>query len=126
LSFALTGNTIRGWAVTASGLISRYNETVTGITHNENEVPSSYSLSQNYPNPFNPSTKITYQLPKSENVRVTVFDLLGREVAVLVNEFKTAGTYNIEFNASQLSSGVYLYRIDAGEFKDVKKMVLVK
>jgi hypothetical protein len=59
-------------------------------------------------------------------VRVTVFDLLGREVAVLVNEFKTAGTYNIEFNASQLSSGVYLYRIDAGEFKDVKKMVLVK
>jgi hypothetical protein len=83
-------------------------------------------LEQNYPNPFNPTTSISYSIPKAGNVRLTVFDVLGRDVAVLVNEFKTAGSYTIGFNASELSSGVYFYRIEAGDFKDVKKMTLVK
>jgi hypothetical protein len=98
---------------------------VTGIPIT-NTVPLEYKLNQNYPNPFNPTTVITYQLPKSENVKITVFDLLGRETTVLVNEFKSAGTYNVEFDASALASGVYFYRIEAGDFKDVKKMILLK
>jgi hypothetical protein len=92
----------------------------------KNTTPAVYLLEQNYPNPFNPTTSISYSIPKAGNVKLTVFDVLGRDVAVLVNEFKTAGSYSLEFNASELSSGVYFYRIEAGDFKDVKKMTLVK
>ncbi|MGA2668372.1 MAG: T9SS type A sorting domain-containing protein [Ignavibacteria bacterium] len=125
-SFVMTGNVIRGWAVTSSGTISIYNEILTGIANNNNQVPKNFSLGQNYPNPFNPTTKIAYQLPKAELVKLTVYDLLGREVSVLVNEYKQAGSYTIDFNASNYASGVYFYRIEAGDFKDVKRMVLVK
>ncbi len=90
------------------------------------EIPKYYALSQNYPNPFNPSTKITYSVPKSGNVLISVFDMLGREAATLVNETKEAGIHSIDFNASNLSSGIYFYRIDAGSFTDVKKMMLIK
>jgi hypothetical protein len=69
---------------------------------------------------------ITYALPKAGNVKLTVFDVLGREVKTLVNEYKTAGTYNVTFDGSSLSSGLYFYRINAGSFTDTKKMVLVK
>jgi hypothetical protein len=95
-------------------------------------IPNFYSLTQNYPNPFNPSTKITYTLPKSGNVEMKVYDLLGREVAVLVNEMKQPGVYTIDFNAAKnLASGVYFYRIEIGDakgvsFTNVKKMLLVK
>jgi subtilisin-like proprotein convertase family protein len=89
-------------------------------------IPSYYSLSQNYPNPFNPVTKITYTLPKSGNVELKVYDILGREVATLVNEVKQAGIYDINFNATNLASGIYFYRIKAGDFSAIKKMVLVK
>ena len=77
------------------------------------DVPSQYILSQNYPNPFNPSTVIRYQLPEASNVRLAVFDFLGREVAMLVNERKAVGSYEIRFDASGFSSGVYLYRLTA-------------
>ncbi|MGA2669784.1 MAG: T9SS type A sorting domain-containing protein, partial [Ignavibacteria bacterium] len=126
LSFAQANNVIRGWAVAANGVISRYNENMTAITRNENKIPSSYVLSQNYPNPFNPTTNITYSIPKAGNVKLTIFDVLGREVSVLVNEVKSPGTYNVDFNASNIGSGVYFYRIEAGDFSAVKKMVLVK
>ncbi len=89
-------------------------------------VPSVYELSQNYPNPFNPGTKINYQIPTDGRVNISVFDNSGREVANLVNEFKTAGYYTADFNASSLSSGVYFYRITSGNFSAVKKMMLVK
>jgi subtilisin-like proprotein convertase family protein len=89
-------------------------------------IPNYYSLSQNYPNPFNPVTKITYTLPKSGNVELKVYDILGREVATLVNEVKPAGIYDVNFNASNLASGIYFYRIKAGDFSSIKKMVLVK
>jgi hypothetical protein len=92
---------------------------VTGVAqNNNNRIPETYVLKQNYPNPFNPSTKISYLLPKASDVKLVVYDLLGREVITLVNEFRTAGTHTVEFNASNLASGVYLYRIEAGDFKD--------
>ncbi len=93
-------------------------------------IPMKYDLSQNYPNPFNPSTKINYDLPADGKVAIRLFDMSGKEVAVLVNEVKTAGYHTIDFNASNLSSGVYLYRIsvegNGNNFVDTKKLMLVK
>jgi hypothetical protein len=99
--------------------------TVTGIAP-KMEIPTQYSLSQNYPNPFNPTTTIKYALPHPGNVTLVVYDLLGREIAVLVNEYKQAAYHSVSFNAAPLSSGVYLYRITVGDFVDTKKMLLVK
>jgi hypothetical protein len=96
-----------------------------GISNNGG-IPKNFTLSQNYPNPFNPSTQITFSLPKASDVKLVVFDILGREVATLVNGFKQAGTHSIEFNASSLSSGVYFYRLESGTFTDTKKMLLLK
>ena len=90
------------------------------------ETPSIFSLSQNYPNPFNPSTKIKFDIPKGSLVKLKVYDILGREVAVLVNEKLTAGIYEYDWNASALPSGVYFYRLEAGDFIETKRMVLVK
>jgi hypothetical protein len=98
----------------------------TGTENNMSEIPKVYSLAQNYPNPFNPVTKINFAIPKQGFVSLKVYDVLGREVSTLVNEIKQAGTYSIDFDASYLSSGVYFYRIEAGEFEDVKRMVVVK
>ena len=87
-----------------------------------------YSLSQNYPNPFNPSTKINYELRNSNYVSLKVFDLLGKEVAALVNEKQNAGSYAVDFNSSEfnLPSGIYFYTLNAGEFAETRKMVLIK
>ncbi len=126
MNLTLDGNIIRGWSVTSTGGIAGYYELISGITNNHNQVPSDYALSQNYPNPFNPSTKIAFSLPKAGNVSLVVYDILGREVATLVNEFTTAGNHTIDFNASNLASGVYVYKIQAGDFVDAKKMVLMK
>jgi len=89
-------------------------------------TPSAFSLSQNYPNPFNPVTKIKYSIPQSSNVIVKVFDVLGNEVATLVNEQKQAGTYELEWNGENVPSGVYFYQIKAGSFIEIKKMILMK
>ena len=91
-----------------------------------NQVPLSYNLAQNYPNPFNPTTIINYSVPKAGLVLIKVYDILGREVTQLVNEQKNAGTYNIEFNASKLATGVYFYRMQAGNFVETKKLLLLK
>ena len=99
---------------------------IVGVQNNNNNTPSAFSLSQNYPNPFNPSTKISFALPKAGDVKLVVFDLLGREVATVVNEFKTAGNHTVDFNAASLASGVYFYRIEAGDFTATKKMLLLK
>ncbi len=99
---------------------------VTDVAENNSEIPTSFELEQNYPNPFNPSTTISYQLPVSGQVTLKVFDILGKEVATLVNTQQSAGIYQIEFDASQLTSGVYVYRIDAENFVQTKKMVLLK
>ena len=90
------------------------------------EIPSSYSLSQNYPNPFNPMTKINFDLPKQGFVSLKIFDITGREVQTLVNEFQLAGKYTVDFNGSALSSGVYFYRLQSGELTMTKSMVLIR
>jgi len=101
--------------------------TMTGISDRiSNPVLGSYSLEQNYPNPFNPTTKIAYNLGQNGLVNVKVFNILGKEIATLVNEKQTAGLYTIDFNAAQLSTGVYFYQIQAGDFTQTKKMLLVK
>lgn len=97
-----------------------------GIEKNSNQIISKFELSQNYPNPFNPNTEIEYDLPKSTFVKLTIYDVLGNEVKTLVNEKQNAGSYNVEFDGSKLPSGVYFYKITAGDFTAVKKMVLVK
>jgi fibronectin type 3 domain-containing protein len=89
-------------------------------------LPEVYAISQNYPNPFNPTTSIKYQLPKNSFVTISIYDMLGREVANLVNEEQEAGYYEFSFDGSQLSSGTYIYKITAGDFTDSKKLLLVK
>jgi len=93
---------------------------------NGDQIPTQYSLSQNFPNPFNPSTAIHFSVPSSEFVTLKVFDVLGNEVATLVNEGKNAGVYEVDFSASQLSSGIYFYTINAGSFTETKKMILLR
>jgi hypothetical protein len=105
---------------------SRLCQTTTGIGTSNNEVPKVYSLSQNYPNPFNPTTVINYSIPFAGQVKLVVYDINGKEVATLVNNQKQAGSYSANFDATNLSSGVYFYKITAGNFVDTKKMALVK
>ncbi len=112
---------------TALGLLD---STSTGLNEDES-IPQNFFLYQNYPNPFNPTTKIRYSIPSNvkgqmSNVSLKVYDVLGREVATLVNEEKQAGVYEVEFNASQLSSGIYYYQLKTGNFIETKKMILLK
>lgn len=97
-----------------------------GIVEVNMTAPSSFMLNQNFPNPFNPATTIRYSVPQASKVTVKVYDMLGKEVASLVNETKQAGNYEVVFNASQLSSGVYFYKMQAGSFTDTKKLTLIK
>jgi photosystem II stability/assembly factor-like uncharacterized protein len=98
----------------------------TGIKDKTVDLPTKYLLNQNYPNPFNPSTTIKYELPQSGFVSLKVYDILGREVQTLVNGNKIKGTYEVSFNGSNLASGVYLYKLKAGNFTSIKKMMLIK
>jgi hypothetical protein len=99
----------------------------TPVDDNRNlSMPDKFLLHQNYPNPFNPATTIIYTIPKASFVIIKVFDLLGREVGVLVNEQKAAGNYRVQFNPSNLTSGIYFYRMQAGDFVQTKKLVLIK
>ncbi len=101
--------------------------TSTLVMH-EGEIPSEYRLLQNYPNPFNPNTTIKFNIPEFASVKLTVYDLLGREITVLIDEPLQAGSYNIKFNteALNLSSGIYLYKLQAGSYSDSKKLILIK
>lgn len=111
--------TLVGWGIQFN------NQVLTGVG-NELASPNTYELSQNYPNPFNPVTTINFSIAKESFVKIKVFDILGREVMVLVNEPMKAGKYSVMMNASGLSSGVYFYRLEAGNFIDVKKMTVLK
>jgi hypothetical protein len=99
---------------------------IVGVNDSAPEMVKDFALANNYPNPFNPSTKIEYSLPTSEYVSLKVYDIIGREVATLVSTQQNAGTHKVEFNASNLTSGVYFYKIEAGSFASVKKMLLLK
>ncbi len=125
--FYRSGSTVWGYAVCADGSILKVMETVTGVSDPVNSsIPSKYSLEQNYPNPFNPSTTINFALPKASDVTVKVYDALGHEVMTLVNEFKNAGTHQVVMNAANLTSGIYFYKIQAGDFVATKKLTLIK
>ena len=102
------------------------NPVITSVKNENNNLPSEYSLEQNYPNPFNPSTTITFTIPNQANVKLSVYNAIGEEVAELLNDNISAGSHQVTFDASNLSSGLYFYRITAGNFVDVKKMMLVK
>jgi hypothetical protein len=92
----------------------------------EHDLPGEFMLQQNYPNPYNPTTVVRYQLPAADQVRLVVYDMLGREVAVLVNGKEEAGYHTATFDRSGLASGVYLYRLIAGQFVQTRKMAIVK
>ena len=98
----------------------------TGVARGESQFPSRFALHQNYPNPFNPGTTIKYELPTSTMVKLSVYDLLGREVSVLVNERKDAGVHEARFDGSKLASGVYFYRLHAGGFVQSKGLLLLR
>ncbi|MBK9332097.1 MAG: T9SS type A sorting domain-containing protein [Ignavibacteria bacterium] len=121
-------DSLTGWVVGDSGIILKTTTggVLTDFTNISSEIPDEYSLSQNYPNPFNPRTIINYQLSMFNFVSLKVYDVLGNEVAVLVNEKHNAGAYSVEFDGSGFSSGVYYYRLETAEFRETKSMVLLK
>jgi hypothetical protein len=102
------------------------NQTIVGVEEVVAELPSTYELAQNYPNPFNPSTTIQFSIPTAGVVRLVLYDILGRQVATLLDEEKAPGTYKVDFNGSQFASGTYFYRLQAGTFSDTKKLLLLK
>lgn len=97
-----------------------------GVNKIENEIPSEYELKQNFPNPFNSETVISYSIPEECNVTLSIYDITGREISVLINEHMSAGNYGCRFNAGNLSGGMYFYKLSAGKFNDIKKMVFLK
>jgi hypothetical protein len=107
-------------------LIKLAPDSPTAIRSYDNQIPSNYSISQNYPNPFNPSTTIKYSVPKVSFVTIKIYDVLGSEVATLLNEEKPVGTYELSWSAANLSSGVYFYQLKAGSFVETKKMILLR
>jgi hypothetical protein len=98
----------------------------TPVNRDRPKIPLTYNLHQNYPNPFNPSTRITYSIPKAGNISIKIYDIMGRELETLVNEYKNAGQYDVSFDASNICSGVYFYRLMVNDFVSIKKMVLLK
>jgi hypothetical protein len=98
----------------------------TGVVKEEKVVPTEYTLEQNYPNPFNPTTQIKFTVPYSVNVSLKVYNMIGQEVATLVNEVKDAGKYTVTFSSNNLPTGTYYYKLNAGDFSEVKKMMLMK
>lgn len=120
-------NNQNAWA-SAKGdiLIYTTNGGVVGISNISSEIPLQYILSQNYPNPFNPSTKIRFAIPKQNFVKLTIYDVTGRVMAILVNEELKTGTYEVDWDASHRASGIYYYKLEADGFAETKKMVLLK
>lgn len=125
-------NGINSFSVTLRGCVlngvvfgdTSYN--VTGITFTEGELVKNYALFHNYPNPFNPVTNIKFDIPKKSNVKISIFDVLGKEISVLVNEELSPGTFEVNWDASNFPSGVYFYKIETGDYSESKKMVLIK
>ncbi len=115
-----------GSASISSGSLSGRIVAVTGVKESNSLLPREYTLYQNYPNPFNPSTTVRYDLPKATFVALNVFDVLGRHVSTIVNEEKPAGAYQVNVYTPNLPSGVYFYRIHAGDFVKTKKFILLK
>jgi hypothetical protein len=101
-------------------------QTITSVKESDENIPAGFKLEQNYPNPFNPSTKISYQIPNASRVTLRVYDVLGREVSTLINSEQNSGYHEVAFNGSKLSSGIYFFRMQAGNYISTKKMILMK
>jgi hypothetical protein len=99
---------------------------IVGVERNEKGVPTQFSLSQNYPNPFNPTTTIQYSVLSTQYISLKVYDVIGRELSILVSEVKPPGTYTVEWDAHGLASGIYFYRLEAGQFTETRKLVLLR
>ncbi|HJY63531.1 MAG TPA: T9SS type A sorting domain-containing protein [Ignavibacteria bacterium] len=126
--FFRSSNVVYGYAISSSGSVIKLVDTLavlTGITSNNN-IPNEFSLNQNYPNPFNPVTGIEYSVSRESFVKLFVYDALGREINVPVNETQKPGKYSVKFDGSNLNSGVYFYKLNAGEFSETRKMILLK
>ncbi len=119
-------NSQTGWIGGSNGLVLSTGFNNIGISSNGNLIPMQYLLFQNYPNPFNPVTNIKFNIPKRSNVKISIYDILGKEISVLVNEELNSGTFEVNWDASNFPSGVYFYKIETDEFSESKKMVLVK
>lgn len=119
-------DSLTGFAVGDSGTILKYDPSPVDVVENPGLLPPAYVLHQNFPNPFNPATTISFELPRESFVTLTVHNVLGEEVRTLLNERRSAGQHLLSFNAATLSSGVYFYRLTAGGFTGVKKMLLVR
>jgi hypothetical protein len=104
----------------------QFNIGVSSIDDSDNIIPGEYSLEQNYPNPFNPVTMINFSIPNEDLVTLKIYNTIGEEIETLINEMKQAGNYNVSFNASSLPSGIYFYRLQAGDFLETKKMILLR
>jgi photosystem II stability/assembly factor-like uncharacterized protein len=117
-----------GWIAGINGTILHTTNGIINDIESKKSIsqPDNFLLMQNYPNPFNPSTTIEYEIPKQSHVTIKIFDLLGREVATLVNDRESAGKYKIKFDGSGLSTGIYLYRMEAGNFSQTRKLILIK
>ena len=120
------GNTAHQWISGSGGIVLYRNDYITDVLKDDLEIPTAFNLSQNYPNPFNPTTKINWQSPISGHQTLKVYDVLGNEVATLIDEYRNAGIYEVEFEAAKLSSGVYFYQLIAGDFVSTKKMIVLK
>lgn len=122
--FTPTGSFFSSRALT--GVVRYVVDSLTGVSKKSTEIPDGYSLTQNYPNPFNPSTSIEFSIPDRSNLTLKVFDANGKDVITLANGEYAAGTYNVHWNAAAFASGVYFYKIQAGNFNETKKMMLIK
>ena len=132
LSLLVSGTNIFAGTLDGGVFTSALSDIITDVKEISNSIPNNFVLSQNYPNPFNPSTIINFSLPKASFVTLKIYDVLGKEVATLVNEELKAGSYKFNFNANNLTSGIYFYRLQvytpvhAGNFTQTKKMILLR
>jgi hypothetical protein len=124
-SLLLTDNYLFS-GIVGNGIFKRSLSEIIGIQNINTETPSKYSLSQNYPNPFNPMTNVKFSIVKAGDVKIVVYDIQGREVQTLVNERLGAGTYEVRFDGSGLTSGVYFYKMVTDGFTETKRMLLIK
>ena len=116
-----------GWVVGTDGILLKTTTGgVTDIINERNSIIKDFALEQNYPNPFNPSTRISYIIPEIGHVKISLYNSLGEAISELVNENKNPGKYYVDFNAGDLSSGVYYYRLESGSYRETKKMILLR
>ncbi len=119
-------NSVTAWISHFSNIIGSSSGSITAVKENANNLPTQFALKQNYPNPFNPSTNIIYDVPKSSFIQLNVYNILGQKVATLVNSINNAGVHNVTFNPGNLSSGLYIYQLKAGDVTLSRKMLFLK